>query len=340
MKVSVWYNNSDIRLQEIETPQPGEGEILVKVASCGICGSDVVEWYRLPRAPLVQGHELSGLIVETGKNVCNFTPGKRVFVVPKVPCMECIYCKSGHHSVCTVVKERLPGGFAEYVLVPSPVVQKGTFILPDSMSFDQGTFIEPLACVVRAQEFAGKKSEINALIFGCGVSGTLHIRLGKLYGWKIAAVDPNPFRLEFAKNSGAEFYTSNLDNLSHRITDFFGRKADVIILCTSSLSAIRNAWDLLDKGGVLIFFAVPEPNKEVPFPVNNLWTKEIKILTSYYCGPQDIQRAFELISTKKVEVEDLITHRLPLEKTAEGFKLVLRGENCMKVIIKPNPSLV
>ena len=146
MKVAMWYNNRDIRIEDQPLPRPGPAEMLLKVASCGICGSDIVEWYRLPRAPLVQGHELGAKVVETGAEVTRFRPGDRVFVAPKVACLECKYCREGHFPQCAGVKERLPGGFAEYVLVPPILLERGTYLLPDSISFGSGTGWQ-IACI-------------------------------------------------------------------------------------------------------------------------------------------------------------------------------------------------
>ena len=182
MKVSVWYNNRDIRLEERPNPQPGPGEALVKVHSCGICGSDVVEWYRLPRAPLVQGHEIGGEVVEVGPSVSGVKPGDRVFAAPKVPCLKCRICREGHFPVCTEIRDRMSGGFAQYILLPEALVKAGTYLLPDSLSYDQSTFIEPLACVVRAQHLASLKSHHTLLVLGGGMSGLLHLKLAKSMG--------------------------------------------------------------------------------------------------------------------------------------------------------------
>ena len=196
MKVSMWYNNKDIRIEEAPTPKPGRKEILVKIISCGICGSDIVEWYRLPRAPLVQGHEIGGEIVEVGGSVKNFRPGDRVFVAPKVPCMECYYCKNEHYPVCSNIKDRMPGGFAEYVLVPESLVENGTYLLPNNVTCDQSTFIEPLACVVRGMRVVGMKPEKTVLVIGSGIAGLLHIKLARALGAdKIIATDINDYRL-------------------------------------------------------------------------------------------------------------------------------------------------
>ncbi len=336
MKVSIWYNNRDIRIKEVPTPAPGPKEILVKVMSCGICGSDIVEWYRLPRAPLVQGHELGAEVAQVGSSVTSFKPGDRVFIAPKVPCMQCYYCKKGHYPQCPQVKERLPGGFAEYVLVPETLVENGTYLLPDHVTFDQSTFIEPLACVVRAQGLAGLKKGQTALVLGCGMSGLLQVKLAKLINATVVATDINPKRLELARKAGADFVINAADNVAGRLVDETGRKADALFLCTASISAVKQAWESVDKGGAVVFFTVPGPEKQVTIPLTNLWTREVRILTSYYCGPPDLSEALELIASGKIIVDDLITHTLPLEEIEKGFQLVMEGKDSIKVIIRPH----
>lgn len=332
----MWYNNKDIRIAEVPTPTPGPNEMLVKVMSCGICGSDIVEWYRLPRAPLVQGHELGAEVVQTGASVKKYKPGDRVFIAPKVPCMHCYYCENGHYPQCSKVKERLPGGFAEYVLAPEILIENGTLLLPDHVTYDQSTFIEPLACVVRAQRLAGIKEGQTVLVLGCGMSGLLHVKLAKLKNTKVMATDINTKRLAFSQDAGADLAISAADNVAQRLVDETGRKADVVILCTSSMLAVEQAWSCVDKGGAVIFFAVPGPEKRVAVPINDFWTKEIRIITSYYCGPPDLTEALELIASGKINVDDMITHTLPLNEIAKGFQLVIEGKESVKVIIRPN----
>ena len=338
MKVSRWYNNADIRLEEVPTPKPGPQEMLVKILACGICGSDIVEWYRLPRAPLVQGHEIGAVVVETGRCVKKFKIGDRVFIAPKVACLQCEYCRHGHHPVCANIKGRLPGGFAEYILVPEDLVEKGTYHLPDRVTYEQSTFIEPLACVIRAQRLAGITGNQSILILGCGMSGLLHIKLAKAKGCTIAATDVNDSRLALAKKFGAGFIWKATAAVSDRLIAENGKKADGVIVCTGALAAIEQAWTCVDKGGAVVFFAVPGPGKQVTLPINDFWTQEIRILTSYYCGPDDITAAIEMLDSGAMIIEDLITHRLPLEETAKGFNLVLEGQESIKVIIKPNPE--
>jgi L-iditol 2-dehydrogenase len=336
MKVAYWYNNKDIRIEEIPTPTPGPKEMLVKVMSCGICGSDIVEWYRLPRAPLIQGHEIGAQVIAVGKSVKKYKPGDRVFIAPKVPCGKCYYCKNGHYPQCSEIKERLPGGFAEYILVPEILIKNGTYLLPDNITFDQSTFIEPLACVVRAQRLAGVKKGQTVLVIGCGMSGLLNIKLAATKGCKIFAADINPAKLDIARQMGADTAINAADDISKYLIEQTGKKADVVFLCASADSAVEQAWRCVDKGGVIVLFAVPAPDKKVIVPINDFWMKEITILTSYYCGPPDIIEAMKLIEWHSVTVDDIITHRIPLTGIVKGFQLVTDGRESIKVIIKPN----
>jgi L-iditol 2-dehydrogenase len=336
MKVSYWYNNHDIRIEEVPTPSPGPKEMLIKVISCGICGSDIVEWYRLPRAPLVQGHEIGADITEVGSSVKKYKQGDRVFIAPKIPCGKCFYCINGHYPQCTEIKERLPGGFAEYILVPEIFVEKGTYLLPDNITYDQSTFIEPLACVVRAQRLAGITTDKSVLVIGCGMSGLLHIKLAKAKGCKVIAVDINKKKLEIATRMGADVIIDAADDVTARLIAENGKKADVVLLCAGAEQALEHAWKCVDKGGVTVLFAVPGPDKKVVVPINDFWMKEMSILTSYYCGPPDIAVAMRLIESGNIIVDDLVTHRLPLADIAHGFQLVSDGQESIKVIIQPH----
>jgi L-iditol 2-dehydrogenase len=336
MKVSYWYNNQDIRIKEIPTPTPGRKEMLVKVISCGICGSDIVEWYRLPRAPVVQGHEIGAEVTATGGSVRKYKSGDRVFIAPKIPCGKCVYCVNGHYPQCTEIKERLPGGFAEYILVPEIFVENGTYPLPERITYDQSTFIEPLACVVRAQRLAGIGKGDSVLVIGCGMSGLLHVKLARASGCKVIAVDINRTKLEIAARMGAHVVFDSADDVADRLNAENIKKADVVLLCTGAEQALEQAWKCVDKGGKVVLFAVPGPDRNVVVPVNDFWMKEITILTSYYCGPPDIIEAMKLIGSGDIAVDDLITHRLPLADIAYGFRLVSDGRESIKVIVKPH----
>jgi L-iditol 2-dehydrogenase len=336
MNVSMWYNNHDIRIQEVPTPSPGPNEMLVKVMACGICGSDIVEWYRLPRAPLVQGHEVGVEVVETGAAVSKYQKGDRLFIAPKIPCLTCRYCQNGHHPQCTVVTDRLPGGFAEYILVPKELVLGGSYRLPDSVSYDQATFIEPLACVVRSQRLAAIEAGQTVLILGSGMSGLLYVKLAKHKKCKVIVTDINKTRLALAKDLGADHVIDANSDVPEEVMRVNGGKVDAVIVTTSALSAFKQAWESVDMGGVVVLFAVPGPDKEVVVPVNDFWRKEIRVITTYYCGPTDLEQALDLIANEAIKVDDLITHRLPLADADKGFKMLLDGSDSLKIIIKPH----
>ncbi|MCP4628566.1 MAG: alcohol dehydrogenase catalytic domain-containing protein [bacterium] len=337
MKVANWYNNKDIRIEAVPMPRPDPKEMLVQVKSCGICGSDIVEWYRLPRAPLVPGHEIGAEVVEVGEALNKYKPGDRVFIAPKVPCMQCDYCRSGHFPVCSTIEARLPGGFAEYILAPQALIEHGTYLLPDNVTYDQSTFIEPLACVVRAQRLADIQRNQTIMVLGCGMSGLLQVQLAVAKNCRVIATDINPGRLKLAESFGAEItMDAAKENVRERLLDQNGKPAEVVVLCASALTAVEQAWQCVDKGGVVVFFTVPGPDKQVTVPINEFWTREIRIITSYYCGPPDIVEAINLIETGVIKVEDMITHRLPLKDIAKGFKLVMEGRESIKVIVKPN----
>ncbi len=340
MRVAMYYNNRDVRLEELPTPKAGPGELLVKVIASGICGSDVLEWYRIKRAPLVLGHEISGEIVEVGKGVEGYKIGDRVFVSHHVPCDTCHYCLSGHHTACETLHTTnyYPGGFSEYIRVPRLNVQKGVFLLPDEVSFEQGAFVEPLACVVRGQRVAGLKAGQSVLILGSGISGLLHLLLARNAGAKrIITTDINESRLKLAKKFQADAVISAKEDVPARLRQVNdNRLAELVIVCAGALSACNQSLRCVDRGGVVLFFATTEPGINLSVPLNEFWRNEIKLMTSYGNSPEDALEAIELIRSGRIPVEKMITHRLSLAETGLGFQYVCEAKESIKVIIEPH----
>ena len=209
-------------------------------------------------------------------------------------------------------------------------------MLPEGITYDQSTFIEPLACVVRAQRLAGLKEGHVILVLGCGISGLLHVKLANAKNCTIIATDINQKRLGLAAQIGAAITINAADDVPERLVAENGKKADVVMLCTSAVTAVEQSWHCVDKGGAVVFFAVPGPDKHVIAPMNEFWTQEIRILTSYYCGPPDISDAIKLIASGTIAVDDLITHRLPLNDITKAFQLVMDGKEAIKVVINPS----
>ncbi|MCQ4574339.1 MAG: zinc-dependent dehydrogenase [Candidatus Brocadiales bacterium] len=339
MRVAVYYNNSDVRLEERPVPKVGDGELLVKVMASGVCGSDVMEWYRVKKAPLILGHEITGEIVEVGEGVVQYKKGDRVFVSHHVPCNTCHYCLNGNHTACDTLHTTNfdPGGFAEYLRVPEINVDRGVYVLPGEMSYEDGSFIEPLACVVRGQRTARLRPGGSVLVIGSGISGLLHIALARALGaGRIIATDLNEYRLDMAGKFGADAVMRASDDVPARLPEMnSGRLADVVIVCAGALPAFEQALRSADRGGTVLCFAPTEPGVELPVPVNDFWRNSITIMPSYGAAPVDIATAMELIRARRVPVNEMITHRLGLAETGKGFGLVAGGGESVKVIIEP-----
>lgn len=339
MRVAVYYNNHDVRLEERPVPAINADEVLVKVWASGICGSDVLEWYRLPKAPLVLGHEISGEIVKVGADVENWSVGQRVFVSHHVPCNMCRYCLSDHHSVCdTLAKTNFdPGGFSEYLRVPAINVRNGIYELPQTMSYEQAVFVEPLACVYRGQQHVGWKPGRRVLVIGAGMAGLLHVQLAvKAGAAKVVAVDINQGRLEMARAFGADHtIEAGADMIENFKSLNDGRPAEIVVVATGSKVALEQAFQAVDRGGAILFFAPTDPGIKIDMPFNDLWRKEIAMTSSYAGSPRDILAAIELISSGRIDVDAMITHRLPLAETQKGFGLVAEAGASIKVVIKP-----
>ena len=339
MRVAVYYSNSDVRLEERPKPEIGDGELLVKVVASGICGSDVLEWYRIKKAPIVLGHEIAGEIVQVGAGVERFQVGDRVFVSHHVPCNTCWYCLNGNHTVCETLHTTNfdPGGFAEYLRVPPINVDRGTFLLPEGMSYEEGAFVEPLACVIRGQRVAGFRPGQTVLVLGSGISGILHVMLAKAQGaGLIIATDVSEYRMQKAAEFGADAVVSATDDVPARVRELNGgRPADRVVVCTGAFPAFIQALNAVDRGGTVLCFATTDPGVELPLPINDFWRNGITVMPSYANSPYDAEIAIKLIAAGRVPVADMITHRLGLAEAGVGFQLVAQAQDSLKVIIEP-----
>ncbi len=339
MRVAMYYNNRNVGLEEVPKPKIWAGEFLMKVMASGICGSDVLEWYRIKTAPRVLGHEATGEIVEVGKGVKRYKVGDRVFVSHHIPCGTCRYCKRGHETACETLHTTNydPGGFAEYIRVPKINVERGVYLLPKSISFEEGTFIEPLGCIVRGQRLARVGVGDTVLVLGSGVSGLLHIQLARLKdAERVIATDISEYRLKAAKKFGADAVIKAREEVPEklrRLND--GRLADRVVVCTGAPSASEQALQCVDRGGTILFFAVPGIGTDIKIPFTELWRNEVSMMTSYGAAPNDLEEALKLLTGRRINVRDIITHRLGLAEAGLGFKLVAEAKDSLKVIIEP-----
>lgn len=341
MRTAVYYSNKDIRIEERPKPAAGAGELLVRVEASGVCGTDCLEWYRINRVPLILGHEIAGTIVEAGRGVKGYKPGDRISASHHVPCGECRFCLDGHETVCDTLRKTSfdPGGFAEFVRIPGiNIEKKGVYAIPKNVSFEEATFIEPLACVIRGERLASMKEGKTVLVVGSGISGLLHIQLAKLKGAKrVFATDVADYRLAAARRFGADFSINAKEYTPDRLKELNdGYLADFIVVCTGALAAYEQALKSIERGGTILFFAATDKGATIPLSINDLfWRNEITLTSSYAGSPKDHIEALSLIASKKINVRDMITHRLGLKDTGLGFKLVAEAKDSIKVIIEP-----
>jgi len=339
MRVAVYYSNDDVRLEEMPRPRIGSGELLLRVMACGICGSDVMEWYRIRSAPMVLGHEAVGVVEEVGDGIEDFKPGDRIFVSHHVPCNTCRHCLRGNHTACQTLHTTNidPGGFAEYARVPRINVDRGVFPLPPEMTYDEGIFIEPLACVVRGQRKLGIRPGDTVLVLGSGVSGLLHIQLARNLGaTKVLATDIKEYRLRAAERFGADDAINAQDDVPHIVREANeGRLADHVIVSTAVLPAIGQALQCVDDAGKVLFFAPYPPGVEFPLDLNDLWSRQVTLTMSYAAAPSDISAAIKLIMGRGIRVQEMVTHRLGLAETGIGFRLVAEAGDSLKVVVEP-----
>lgn len=348
MNAAVYYSNRDIRIEEVEDLSVGPGEVKVKIMACGVCGSDVMEWYRVKRAGRpggigAFGHECTGVIAELGSKVDpKWKVGDRVVVTHHVPCNTCNACIRGHTTACDTLKttkfKNAYGAFAEYVVLPAINVDRGMLRLPESVSFDAGTFVEPLGCVVRGQQFAPTSEGRSVLILGAGITGLLHVQAARRNGAGLIAVsNPSPDRLELARKFGADATISAMDDVPERFKELNGGLgADTVIMTAPVPVCVKQSLEAVGPGGTVLFFAPTNPEIQSEMNLWSLWQKEAAIVNSYAADFHNLSTALKWIQYKRVNVEEMITHVFPLKDTVEGFQLTARHRDCsLKAIIHP-----
>lgn len=340
MNVAVYYNNSDIRLEERPIPKIGPGEILIKTEACSLCGGETMEWYLVPRAPKVLGHEPAGVVAEVGAGVEKFKVGDRVMAHHHVGCMSCHYCNRGYYTMCPEYKQVHldPGGFAEYFRVSAHSTQFDTYLLPDNVSCEQATVIEPLACVLRGIKIAGIRPGDTVVVVGAGFMGMGFVQLARIWqAGKIVVSDLNDWRLEKALSLGAT-HTINptKENAVEKLREINeGRLADSVMVTAPSSKAWRAALNLCDKGATLHVNAPPAPGEAIEIDPNELYFKEITINSGYSASHIDTRTILDYLSACRIDADALITHRFGLDGIGQAIQLVLQAGESLKALIIP-----
>lgn len=343
MKTAKLYSFSDIRIEDIPIPKIGNKDALIKTKACGICSGDVMPWYIEKKAPLVLGHEPVGEIIEIGKE-CNFLPNfklkvnDRVFVHHHAPCLNCKYCQRGDYVQCETWKKSriIPGGISEYIVVPENILLNDTLKLPDHITYEDGVLIEPTACVVKSLRRSIIKKGDTVLVIGLGVMGQIHIMLAREYGAKIIiGADMVPFRLQKAIEFGSDYVINvSKEELYERVKDITsGFMADIVIVCPNSVDAIKDGLKVVSHGGTVLIFTPSKPNEMLDININEIYFKDINIVTSYSCGPDDTKIALDFISKGIIKAEKLITHRFSIDDTDRAYRITAEARDSLKCAI-------
>ncbi len=338
MKIASLYNFHDIRIEDVPIPEPGAHDALMKTKACGICSGDVMPWYIEKKAPLVIGHEPAGQIVEAGSAVTSFKRGDRVFAHHHAPCLSCHNCSQGNYVQCNTWKTTrlIPGGISEYILIPQINLDNDTLLLPDDVGYEDATLIEPVACVVKALKRSRITGGETILVIGLGPMGQMQVLLSRYYGAeRIIGADFVPYRLAAAKEMGANEVIdiskdSLVDSLKHQTG---GRMADIVVVGPNSVDAMRQGIEAVGDGGTVLLFTPAKPGQRLAIDPNDLYFRDVNIITSYSCGPDDTREALNIVRKQVVTARKLVTHRFAIENTARAFRLTAEAKNSLKCII-------
>lgn len=338
MKVATYHSLKDIRIEDRPIPEIGSEEILVEMRACGICGSDLMEWYLRGRAPLVLGHEPVGLVAEVGENVSNFKTGDRVFVHHHVACLSCHYCIQGDYTMCPGFGQTHidPGGFAEYFRVPAPNLQIDTLKIPEGLSDEEAALIEPVGCCIRAQNKCNIQTGDATAVIGAGPSGIIHVMLAGISGAsKTIVSDLVDYRLEAAERFGADLTINpQREDVAEKVDEATGgRGADVVIVAAPNLRALYDGIRICRNGGKVCLFAPTRPGEQARLNPHRLFFSEITLIPSYSVSHVETRIALQLIASGRINARGLITHRFPLDRAAEAFKTAADGKECLKVVV-------
>ena len=339
MKVAVAHSVTDVAIAERPMPVPGPGEAVLKVHLCGICTSDVMDWYVRQKAPSVLGHEPVGILEAVGPDVSNFQPGDRVFVHHHVPCGQCHACLRDSHTCCQMFKETAldPGGFAEYLRIPAHNLAKDTLRLPDHLDDVHAAFIEPVACSIRALNRLRPQAEDTILIIGLGVMGLLNGLCARERG--VARVIGSDFVASRRAKALALGFDGVIDPdrgpIAEQVSENNGRLADLVLVGPGTVQAMEHGLAAAGPGATVLFFSPTPPQDLLALDTNRLYFQEQTIATSYSSGPEDTRAALALLAQGKLPVTELVTHRLGLKQVGEGLRLLAAKDTALKVLVDP-----
>ena len=345
MRAGVYREKGVVRVEEVPVPEVRDSEVLIKVAACGICGTDIKKIFqRYVEPPQILGHELAGTVIAVGRGVTKWQPGDRVMSFHHIPCGDCFYCKNRLFSQCKQYKTTgltagfTPngGGFGEYVKAMPWVAERGIVRLPASVSFEEATFIEPINTILKAVEKARVAAGEIVLILGCGPIGLQLLMVTKTVGASIFTSDPMaPRRTKSLELGAIESFDPLSGKLGEEIrTRSGGRGADVVLVAVAHPPVVVEALAAARPGGRVLLFAANDPVTKIEFPAAAVGIDEKEILGSYSAAVDIQDSAAALVLEKKLPVMKIVSHRFPLARIQEGLELANRPtEESLKILI-------
>jgi L-iditol 2-dehydrogenase len=345
MRAGVYRQKGIVRVEEVPVPEVADGEVLIKVAACGICGTDIKKiFHAYVEPPQILGHELAGTVVAVGRGVTKWKPGDRVMSFHHIPCGKCFYCQKRLFSQCKQYKTTgltggfTPngGGFGEYVKAMPWVADRGIVGLPDNVSFEEATFIEPINTIVKAVQKARVAAGETVLVTGCGPIGLQLLMVAKLEGAKLFTSDPIAERRAKSLSLGAieSFDPSGGKLVAEVKARTEGRGADAVLVAVAHPAVVEEALAAARPGGRVLLFAANDPVTKIDFPAAAVGIDEKEIVGSYSAAIDIQEAAAGLVLNKKLPVMDIVTHRFPLDKIQEGLELAARPTaESLKILI-------
>jgi len=340
LKAAVITGKGAVQLREVPAPNIGPGEVLVRMKACGICGTDLEKVHGDHITPPILGHEVAGVIEQVGAGVDSFAVGDRVAVHHHVSCRHCYFCKNGFETLCDEypMSNLDPCGCAESFRVPDVLVMGGALHrLPDSLTYEEGSQAEPIACCIRALSKMGAKPGDTVAIFGTGPVGLVHLQLLKCFGAsRVYAVDVVKKRREYAAKLGAELaFDPTTDDAPRAISLLTGGLGvDLAIVATANLKALKSAFETVRKGGTVLQFGAPTRGSVYTLDISRMFLREVRFQSSYSTSETEMRMAVELIASRRVKPSEIITDRLPLSRAVEALALADRGADAVKVIVE------
>jgi L-iditol 2-dehydrogenase len=333
-RFAVLHNPSDVKIEEMAIKQPVPDQALIRIRACGVCPTDVRSYTGLRKGgyPRTLGHEWVGEILETGKDFLGFNVGDRVSADWRVVCGKCYYCRRGIFNYCQKTQnEKVHGGFCEYGIS----IASNLRIIPDSVSFEEATFTEPLACCINGSRNANISMGDDVVIIGSGPIGMLHIQLAKHYGARVIVSDPIEGRLEVAKELGADnvINPTNEDVIKQVMDMTEGRGANSVIVAVGTPEAGKLGIEIASICGTVNFFAGTYPPGEIALDPNVVHYKQLILTGSHDFTPHDFTTALKLIEYGIVKVKPIISHVIPLDDIASAFETVADRKG-LKVVVK------